>query len=763
MQDTDELSFEKGDIFVVNNEMGDGWLWVWSQRTGEEGQVYEELVEDLNGNIDPVESLPYFHPNITKDEAVKKLRLAGADSFLVRPSDISPENYTLFFLTLGKQHDYVVQRFKMEKAGRQLVMGGRYFDDMDAIIRRYQKEEIVEGHTLVTPVNKDTADLPLKWPILKQLEHQNSAEDIYASIRLSTGPNRLMGRQDRIERTGYIQKKSNKNKRWKSFYFILNGSNRELCFFENEKRSKSKGLIDLNYSELYPVDDSFFGRPNCFQLVTNALQHYQIYYLCADNADLATTWINSLKEHCVNTQMTRIQKRSTVLKELRSLSVQVKECRNMPTKVLSHPYCVITLNNVKVCRTHDLSDLNNLYWGAEFTLDDIPGDVSFFAVKIFNTRRSKDPEIASVTIPLLDFDNGKLVDEWYTLTPYAPTASRDMGSVRLCTRYIHQVIMPIEQYTSLRTLILNDFGNILNLANVCESDRVSLAKALLNLFRHERQVSILLKNINDYYIAKEDSVSTLFRGTTLATTLMDQYMKMVCTEFVQEALRSPVCKICESRLNCEINPQLLDNHSELHGNTEHFLDFLKDIVESIFKSAEKCPRVLRYIFGSLQRTVSAKWPDEEGVKTRVVSGFVFLRLLCPAIINPKSFNLVTDTPSETAIRTLKLIAKVLQTLANLMECKETFLTVVNLFIKNHKARMVDFLNQLSITEACVEVHDAAIGDLSRDLATIHQLCATHLEDLRRLSDSQSQNNLKKLIAVTDIATNHKKQYMGDNT
>ena len=24
-------------------------------------------------------------------------------------------------------------------------------------------------------------------------------------------------------------------KKWKNFYFILNGSNRELCFFENEK------------------------------------------------------------------------------------------------------------------------------------------------------------------------------------------------------------------------------------------------------------------------------------------------------------------------------------------------------------------------------------------------------------------------------------------------------------------------------------------------------------------------------------------------
>ena len=41
------FSFEKGDIFIVLNEMGDGWLWSKSQRTGEEGQIHEALVDDL--------------------------------------------------------------------------------------------------------------------------------------------------------------------------------------------------------------------------------------------------------------------------------------------------------------------------------------------------------------------------------------------------------------------------------------------------------------------------------------------------------------------------------------------------------------------------------------------------------------------------------------------------------------------------------------------------------------------------------------------
>ena len=58
-------------------------------------------------------------------------------------------------------------------------------------------------------------------------------------------------------------------------------------------------------------------------------------------------------------------------------------------------------------------------------------------------------------------------------------------------------------FAILFQLILNDFGNILALAEVCSNDKVSLAKALLNLFRHERQVKVLLKSINDYYITKE--------------------------------------------------------------------------------------------------------------------------------------------------------------------------------------------------------------------------------------------------------------------
>lgn len=50
------------------------------------------------------------------------------------------------------------------------------------------------------------------------------------------------------------------------------------------------------------------------------------------------------------------------------------------------------------------------------------------------------------------------------------------------------------------------------------------------------------------------------------------------------------------------------------------------------------------------------------------SGFIFLRLLCPAIINPKMFNIISETPSSIAARNLLLVAKSLQVLKYNYSC-----------------------------------------------------------------------------------------------
>ena len=49
-----------------------------------------------------------------------------------------------------------------------------------------------------------------------------------------------------------------------------------------------------------------------------------------------------------------------------------------------------------------------------------------------------------------------------------------------------------------------------------------------------------------------DNVATLFRGTSAATTLMDQYMKMVAVPYVQRTLRDVVIRIMDCKQSCEV-------------------------------------------------------------------------------------------------------------------------------------------------------------------------------------------------------------------
>ena len=80
----------------------------------------------------------------------------GPGSFLVRPSDNSPGDYSLFF-HINNQ----IQRFRVEKKGVRYVMGGRTFDCLEAVINRYKTEQIVEGHTLGHCIKRVSESLQL--------------------------------------------------------------------------------------------------------------------------------------------------------------------------------------------------------------------------------------------------------------------------------------------------------------------------------------------------------------------------------------------------------------------------------------------------------------------------------------------------------------------------------------------------------------------------------------------------------------------------
>lgn len=354
--------------------------------------------------------------------------------------------------------------------------------------------------------------------------------------------------------------------------------------------------------------------------------------------------------------------------------------------------------------------------------------------------------------------NGEEVEEWYPLTGITPVG--DWGAIRLRYRYFHDLIMPCEEYSSLKELLLDpSLEAVQALADVSHRDRNPLATSLLRIFRNECREHDLLQRLTEHEIEREHETSTLFRAASLTTTLLDLYMKATCTSFLTEAISETIHRILETKQSCELNPNKMDNPLDACANAEFLLRVLDDITQSIFISASACPMPLRYICGCLQRKVAEKWPQDRLVRTRVVSGFIFLRLICPAILNPRQFNLLQEPPHPTASRSLIMIAKCLQNLANLVEFggKEPYMEVVNPFILKNKERMISYLDLLSNVGERPEIEEAPVKcEPSRDLAQLHHICVTHLAVLT--NKAKTQVTLKKLVTVTDMLRKHKEKY-----
>lgn len=83
-------------------------------------------------------------------------------------------------------------------------------------------------------------------------------------------------------------------------------------------------------------------------------------------------------------------------------------------------------------------------------------------------------------------------------------------------------------------------------------------------------------------------------------------------------------------------------------------------------------------------------------REHLTAGFFFLRLICPAILGPSLFGLQAQIPGERPVRTLTLISKVLQNLANgvLFGAKEPYMTPFNHFLEDNDEAMATLLADL---------------------------------------------------------------------
>ncbi|TQS32311.1 hypothetical protein Golomagni_07372, partial [Golovinomyces magnicellulatus] len=126
------------------------------------------------------------------------------------------------------------------------------------------------------------------------------------------------------------------------------------------------------------------------------------------------------------------------------------------------------------------------------------------------------------------------------------------------------------------------------------------------------------------------------------------------------------------------------------------MEIANSFLLTIINSIDEVPYGIRWICKQIRSLTKRKYPDaNDQVICTLIGGFFFLRFINPAIVTPKSYMLIEGQPSDRPRRTLTLIAKMIQNLANKPSyAKEPYMAKLQPFIEQNKDRINRFMLDL---------------------------------------------------------------------
>ncbi|CAG9536425.1 unnamed protein product [Cercopithifilaria johnstoni] len=279
----------------------------------------------------------------------------------------------------------------------------------------------------------------------------------------------------------------------------------------------------------------------------------------------------------------------------------------------------------------------------------------------------------------------------------------EVAAVRIKARYQSVQILPMQAYTDLLTFMKQYY---LSLCCVLEPTlsvkaKEDLATVLVRIMYKLHMAKHFLCDLIMSEVDVLDNEHLMFRGNSLATKAMEAYMKLVADEYLQNTLGEFVKAMQQSDKDCEVDPLKMANISvlALEKNRHQLVTNVKAAWSKILASTEIFPIELREIFVTLRRRLEKI--GRLDLADTLISSSIFLRFLCPAILSPSLFNLISEYPSGHAARNLTLIAKALQTLANFTKFggKEHYMDFMNEFVEHEWDNMHRYLMKISTPSA----------------------------------------------------------------
>ncbi|KAI8822018.1 uncharacterized protein EV422DRAFT_566445 [Fimicolochytrium jonesii] len=650
-------------------------------------------------------------------------------------------------------------------------------------IRRYEEKRL----NIISQALKDVADLDdeenavrltTTSETLEVIQGIDVQEDIAEFDKLLELAEKAFGEVSVRSLVGALKggrvsiKRGDTSSGWNNAYLVLMAEDELLYCFDSEDSEQPREVITLGWSQVYSVDDSYFGRANCFQLMfdqddvstgnnskmgtlnnSNSKGPSRMTYnFIAESANDKHEWIHALRKfgYCCETCASAADDgdaEGVAPMQQRSLQLWVMEAKEMKAPSTSalgpvgksiNPYCIVLLNDVKQARTSVKSD-DSPFWGEEFRLSDISPCRTRLRLLFFGsspTKLQKNMEVGYVSINLSRMPPNKRVEEWYHIRPFGgdKDAAKDrpatVGSVRIAYKLTNEQSLPMGLYEELLSTVTEPTMTCVQFIGeriTKPQPREELAITVLNILVAFNRDVQGLQTLTRMEIAKTADPNIMFRGNSITTKILDQYMKMVGQPYLRGTLQSLIKGVYAAKESCEVDPSRLPSGREsetVKRNWKRLLNHVTIFWEAIHNSAIKCPAELVDIFHDMMYSAETRFP-KTNVKYSAVSGFIFLRFFCPAILSPKLFGITADHPPDPAIaRTLTLIAKILQNLANLSEFegKEPHMAPCNSWITTRLDGMKHYIEHISgfVTGAPRPPTSKPRINLRREGALLHQ-------------------------------------------
>ncbi|KAF9124230.1 hypothetical protein BGW39_008339 [Mortierella sp. 14UC] len=516
----------------------------------------------------------------------------------------------------------------------------------------------------------------------------------------------------------------NKVGTWKRIHCCIrsNGHFAQYNIGETEKPFETIPLADTLRTHIWPLDGSLFSKKHCFSIKAPHDVNYYSVSLKRSSMDQETfnAWLYALKSYAKPEIFGADEANEYRL--YRTFRIIVNDGRRLPRDL--EAYCEIMLDDQRRARTSTRTkapkgaEVDSPFWRDSFEFTDLAEFTKGITINVIQAKGSKLIPFGRTDIPVR---NSEDCDEgWYPIIHMNARTriAEHLGDLRLKLKYEEQIVLPLVNYEEIVDIIVNfRENNVISKLAALVTDLESFSRNVLRILEGKGLAVAWLNTLIDEEIAEATAtrINTLFRGNTLLTKALDAYMRLVGTEYLDDTLGDILRSICKNKVACEVDPSRLEKNDDLKAQWRILMLHTRTCWRAVADSVNHFPKELLRVFSHLQRRLTEKFSEPSSNGTRSpepnelaglarytgVSGFVFLRLICPAILGPKLFYIVREHPEARAHRTLTLIAKSLQGLANLVTfgSKESWMVPMNEFITENTKSLKDFIDQICMSDS----------------------------------------------------------------